>query len=607
MAFFIAIVSISVTPLQCSEHPDDKWTVRAYPTVVCWTTGEHHEMAAAGACFTLAPIAFLAIVGRATKLFPARMQQMDTGFLRCYRFLFFRFKTETHWYVLVFLSRNMFIALTPVLPNVVAQILFLNIVILAAHSLACHTMPWRVHVANYIDIVSTAGIVLIMTLACIYVQGNTDSVSLILCILLSAAVLLMGCGALYGICKAFVPRRKQFQLFICHHKAGAGAFARLLKMMFGEERSRMNVFIDSDNLSNLDTLFDIVANDVEKLLVVCSAEILRRPWCLGEITTAHRKQLKTLLLYCPDFTQPSDDFIRDFVTHVPNAQCLTENNLSVENVQAALTWLVEELSAEHMDVPNKLFMPDIKGFVKNILTGASNVTEKEKSTKADAPSEIYIATDEDNSEAVSSGRILCMLLGQHASSIVLREPSKAPRLMMDIQEGGKLSDSARLVAVLLTGDCIKTHRILDKLYQALKTGCKLIPVQCDESFRFPQDSFYIDLHPIAFALLQKPDYATKGSRQVNREAAFEEAGWLVDGIENMFKNIAVLFQPLGSASTLETQSRAIYTRIYVDSGSQPSGFTKKASDKSQRTKDLEQGTHPVKDWEAVIKYKIATV
>jgi hypothetical protein len=545
--------------------------------VQCWATSEHTELAVTGGFVTLFPITYLALVGRAVKIFPARIQAVDTQFLRFYRFLFFRFGTESYWYVLVFLMRNMLIALVPILPSVVAQIFFLNLVVLFCLVIVCRAMPWRVYVGNYIDIGSTAGVVLIVSLACIYVEVATESVSTILCVLFVCAAVMIVVAMGYGLFKKFGPQKKQFQFFICHHKAGAGALARLLKMMLVEERPNLksNVFIDSDNLSNLDVLFDIVANDVEKLVVLCSKEILLRPWCLGEITTVHRKKIKVLPVYLPDFTKPDRDFFTNFSKFVPDISCLTENSIALEDVVGALEWLMEQ---SNMDGPKEYSIPGLKGFTKEILAWPGSMTSSGSEKKGnDVKSEIYLCGDQVDCEAVATQRILCMLINQHAGSTVIEKPSLAPKLMMDLpQEDGQtqLPDEARVCALCMTGSCLNEPTVLEELYQAMKKGCTLIPVNCDEAFRFPRDTFYRDLHLVASKI-----FTNRKAKMTDKQVR-DEAGWLVDGIEDMFKNIAVLFTPLASASVLSTQSREVYNRIYVSSAKKTD---KSVDERSART------------------------
>jgi len=101
----------------------------------------------------------------------------------------------------------------------------------------------------------------------------------------------------YGIYKKSVPHDKQFLFFICHHKAGAGAFARWLKYRLCHSlNSQGRVFVDSDNLDDLDLLFSYVGEDTKVLVVLCSPEIFTRPWCIGEMTTARLMKVPVVLV-----------------------------------------------------------------------------------------------------------------------------------------------------------------------------------------------------------------------------------------------------------------------------------------------------------------------
>ena len=43
MASFISLVMIILEPLQCLLHPNGEWTLRPYPTVVCWNSADHKK------------------------------------------------------------------------------------------------------------------------------------------------------------------------------------------------------------------------------------------------------------------------------------------------------------------------------------------------------------------------------------------------------------------------------------------------------------------------------------------------------------------------------------------------------------------------------------
>jgi len=135
-------------------------------------------------------------------------------------------------------------------------------------------------------------------------------------------------------------RRRCYEFFLCHHKDGSGGFCRLLKMFLQEDtKYGSQIFLDSDNLQDLSGLFGIVANQVRTLVVLCSKEILQRPWCVGEMCTAHENQIDTVLLCFPDFAWPSASFIERYSEHVEGIHSLSSYGISVDMVRKTLDWL----------------------------------------------------------------------------------------------------------------------------------------------------------------------------------------------------------------------------------------------------------------------------
>lgn len=51
--------------------------------------------------------------------------------------------------------------------------------------------------------------------------------------------------------------------------------------------STVRVFLDRDQLENLDFLFDVVRTSTRNVVVVLTPELLKRVWCAGEIATVH--------------------------------------------------------------------------------------------------------------------------------------------------------------------------------------------------------------------------------------------------------------------------------------------------------------------------------
>merc|ERR1712232_534979 len=126
-------------------------------------------------------------------------------------------------------------------------------------------------------------------------------------------------------------RKKRFQFFLCHHKLGAGAYTRLLKLHL-QDTTRREIFVDSDDLDDLDRLFDYVREDTETLAVLASREIFSRVWCLGEMVTAHMNHVAVHLVQLPDFASPEGQLITNCSAHVENFHCLVERGIGEELV-----------------------------------------------------------------------------------------------------------------------------------------------------------------------------------------------------------------------------------------------------------------------------------
>ena len=60
-------------------------------------------------------------------------------------------------------------------------------------------------------------------------------------------------------------------------------------------RVQREIFLDSDNLQDSGTLFATVANQTDSLVVLRSAEVLSRPWCVGEMITARLHGVDVIL------------------------------------------------------------------------------------------------------------------------------------------------------------------------------------------------------------------------------------------------------------------------------------------------------------------------
>ena len=73
-------------------------------------------------------------------------------------------------------------------------------------------------------------------------------------------------------------------------------------------------------------------------MVLCTREILLRPWCVGEMTTARLHNIDTVLIMFPDFQIPWNAFIEGYA-NVEGVESLAPFGISLELVQTTLWWL----------------------------------------------------------------------------------------------------------------------------------------------------------------------------------------------------------------------------------------------------------------------------
>ena len=87
------------------------------------------------------------------------------------------------------------------------------------------------------------------------------------------------------------------------------------------------MFIDVDDLKDLDDLFEIVGKDTATVVALSSAQLLYRPWCVGELVTAWNEDVPIVRVTLPDFIPPPSEPSRESKQAVPLLNLLTKMNL----------------------------------------------------------------------------------------------------------------------------------------------------------------------------------------------------------------------------------------------------------------------------------------
>jgi hypothetical protein len=540
LTFNLSIVSAMLAPFHCLKHPNGMYTLKEYPGVLCWQRGQQNRMIISGLFAITFPLAFLIACFWAVGVFPKRTMRGDVRFLRAFCFLFFRFKPEAYWYGPIILVRNCLFALAPAVSSPMLQALFLQLLMLTSLCVVVLAMPWRIKFANFLDITVHVSVIITLSMALVYAGSSDIKVfSRVGVTFIIIAFAMIPFGTMYGTYVGCIQRclkAKRFQFFLCHHKAGAGAFARLLKLtLMGTHGVRGEVFLDSDNLQDLSNLFSYVAKDTDAVVVLLSGDVLSRPWCVGEITAAHVNRVPIVPVMFPGVAFPSDDFIDNFRTHVPDITSLTKHGVDTELVTLALRHLKQREPIE------------LRGSVNQTLVGklgeclASQMKSLELGPYQELisrESEVAILADGSNYEAMASALILNRLLVPHTAHDSRLIPHVLPK-------GGVLPSSVKKLIVLVTTGIFHQKYILEALLHAAKN--KVLPVLAiaDQDFKFPTKDYLLELRQFLKFFSDEPEL-------------------VVSSIEEIFTEVGVLFLPgNNNVELLELKACDIFER-YAD-------------------------------------------
>jgi len=530
MVFLTPIVNTAISPLQCRLHPNDLRTVVRFPTIVCGQDAEHDAVLVLALVFMILPLGFVTAACYVVYIFPRRMQMLDIRFLHAFAFLLFRFKVEVHWYTVFFILRNMLVALCPTLPEGLPQVIAMVILFVVSLTAVAVFFPWRNDKANYLDIIVTSNMIILLCGSGFLVRKADITAVAVLCSIVIVSNFSMFVGIiLYALGDRFrLLSSKPFKYFICHHKGGAGATARIMKMeLLQQMKSDKGVFIDCDDLNNTEMLFEYVGSHSECVVALQSKELLLRPWCIGELVTAHLNTTKIVPVIFPDFVAPDDLFIQNYADNV-DVSALGPRGIGIEHIQAMFAWLLQ--------IPGITIPSDISGTVMKelALAVASNVGGgKGGSVPTSATNttglEVLTIADYSNMEGIATALVLCKFL----SKLNNHDASMIPQLLGS-QES--VPASAKTIIFILSNGVFTTPQFLRGMIEAAKLQTRYIPIIAEDGFRFPSTSMVNDFKRSLPAVL-------KGMQmQV-------ETGQVITLIQDLFKEIAVVFAPQDYSST----------------------------------------------------------
>lgn len=542
LALNVSIMTSLLAPFQCFTHPSQLRSVIAYPSVLCWDdTSEHNTMVIVSLVSLMLPFTFVAICIWAAHRFKERMRRGDVTFLRSFCFLFFRFRAEAFWYGPFNLIRNLLVAVVPALRKPIDQVMLLQMLFLLSMCVVINFRPWRIDLANLLDVAMHWSLLTVVTLGlCFVPEYDLHIVSTAAAVVLVAGACVMPLALARLARNAYLKRRKPFHFFICHHKAGAGAFARLLKMSLSSTPGlHGRVFIDSDDLRDLDKLFDYVGFHSEVVVLLESDCVLRRPWCAGELTKAHLHDVKLLRVMWPGVVGVEDEFIDSYKFYVPDVMQLCAHGISVSMVQDALRWVRERPAISTSCSVSGVFMHELSVVIMKVPAQATEVDPRDAQRFDAERPELVILCDGSSWESAATAIILRELV----LPLVSHDPAKVPLVLA---KDAIMPSSALEIVFVCTNGVFQQAYVLQSLLIAGRSGCSSVPILSDDKFRFPTREYLEEIRSSIASLC-------------------DEAEECLQLIIDIFTEIAVVFQPAHYSSTeaiLVTKAEEVAARIF---------------------------------------------
>jgi hypothetical protein len=196
-ALFIAFCSTMVKPLQCYRHPNNKWSMKMYPRLLCDEGGDHSSLLILAACIGfgfLLPFVTWCVWGCYKA--PSESSSANTVFLERFRFLLYRFRPDCWWWGLCFLLRQTVLAFATVLviESAHGQLFYTGATLAVYGFLVCRVWPWISGELSFIDAGAMLVLVSMMQTAAQFLpEPSTHNGRFVVLI-----ALFFACGALLG-------------------------------------------------------------------------------------------------------------------------------------------------------------------------------------------------------------------------------------------------------------------------------------------------------------------------------------------------------------------------------------------------------------------------
>lgn len=581
LILYMSLTIVALLPFQCVLNPNGEYTMVSDPGLTCWHSDQHGLMVSIAILGILIyPVSFLTVCIRATIMYPSYIRS-GQGLLLVskYKFLFQRFRPSNYYYGVIYLFRNTFLALIPVIgvsqPSI--QIVSMAAVLLLSMTMQIRVWPWRTEAANVADMCFAPAFIIFLVSAAPMIDprfqgnhsaGNRAPGRLCSALLCASIVLMMLTLSALAVrwCSRILQSSLRYQVFLCHQKSAAGSFARFVKIIM-DKHSPDQVFLDSDQLHDLDQLFDQVRSQTRHLVVLLTQDLMTRVWCCGEIVTAYSNRVSIVPVSCNGCTVPDSgslDAIIDSWTE-QEQQTLLNFGITMELTKRAC------MAFHDLPMLRMSTFASLEDQEKNVLQLVSHckLTRRPfmETSSPTQSAEILILGQTSESEPYAACMVLQTLLQrmlQQETTVLrsnqeLRRAHSASCLVVVLSRG--LFRSVQFAEMLLEvlashgmdpldfavqKTSTQTSAMTSRSVRSSRSILKMATIHADSSFEFPGLDFYKDLEQngLGFPLIG-PDTGPALSR----------------AYQHLLRRIALPLSCHGSESLIEHQVAAICDRL----------------------------------------------
>jgi len=549
--FFISIVISALNPFLCYKHPGDSGeSVLSASSLLCFDSGEHTAMITISLIAMIAvPIPFMVLCSYGILMYPKHIAAHDSSsFLHAMRFLFFRYKPQRYYFQIILLFRSLLVCLIPAIlrgqPS--TQVLFMCLVLFIYVAVEAGLKPWRAGLCNPLDAILNLMLATMLTCGALFLEDTPqrETVAALTTAAIIALLVLAVAGLFIALLQRFAPQR--YDYFICHHKAHAAAQARYLKILFQTKRRRTHVFIDSDDLQQLDTLFDTVKSRVRHLVVLLTADTLKRPWCAGEIVSSLRAQIQITRLQTPSFVMLTEEQYEHMDKYVDSAGCnLSEYGIEWEHVAEAFREFLTTIP--QMDLSTTALGTHKFDLASGMLLKMRVAEEEPRRLDQVTDCGILVATDVASDEANASAGILVARITKDVFQLCEQSIVMLGNYVPSLEWTQELIRQAQAVVILLSPGCLDSVFVLTSI-------CELQQTQGQAG---APGAISVNAGGFAFPATSVLDEVSR--RHEKLTSRFGNA--CPDLVKSFFKNISILLPTHASQDALDTQSDEIFRRI----------------------------------------------